>query len=134
MGVIGHLGWNLLYVRDIEVMRHFYVDVVGLPVRWETEGIVAFATGGCFFELMERKDLDNPRVGAERSPLLMSFHVDDLDTAMATLVANGAQRHSDVRWIIGTDAPEFRLVQFIDPEGNLFEICDEPIGWFPDEG
>lgn len=129
---LGPLGWNLLYVRNFDVMRAFYVDVVGLPIRFETEGIVAFATGACVLELMHRPDQDNEREGFERSPLLMSFHVDDFEGTVAELEARGATDHSTVKHIVGVDEPKYRLMQFTDPEGNFFEICEEPLGWFPD--
>lgn len=130
---IGALGWNLLYVSDLATMRNFYENVMGLTVRWETEGIVALSTGGCTLELMERPGMDNPRTGWDRSPLLMSFHVDDIDATIAELISAGAEQFAPIRHVVGVDAPEWRLAQFIDPEGNLFELCDEPVGWFPDD-
>lgn len=129
--MIGALAWVLLYVKDFERMRDFYRDQVGLPIAFEAPGVAAFDTGPCSLELMARPELDNPRTGWERNVVLISFHVDDIEAAAAQLRDRGVEMASEIRYVVGVENPQWRLAQFRDPEGNLFEIVDEPVGWQP---
>jgi predicted enzyme related to lactoylglutathione lyase len=131
--MIEALGWVLLYVKDIERMKAFYRDQVGLEIAYEGPGVVAFDTGPCMFELMERAELDNPRTGWDRNVVLISFRVADIEGAVETLRERGAEQASEIKYVVGVENPQWRLAQFRDPEGNLFEVIDEPLGWNPDE-
>jgi len=130
--MIGALAWVLLYVKDLERMAAFYRDQVGLTVAFDAPGVVAFDTGPCSLELMERPELDNPRTDWERNVVLISFHVDDIEAAAAQLRERGVEPASEIRYVVGVENPQWRLAQFRDPEGNLFEIVDEPPGWQPE--
>ena len=93
--------------------------------------MAAFDTGPCSLELMARPELDNPRTGWERNVVLISFHVDDIEATAAELRGRGVEMASEIRYVVGVENPQWRLAQFRDPEGNLFEIVDEPPGWQP---
>jgi predicted enzyme related to lactoylglutathione lyase len=88
----------------------FYRDVVGLTVLFESpfwtelrwhDAAIALHGGG---------------TGEERESWL-GFHVADLDTAVAEVEAAGGRRH-------GTERNEggARLVNVVDPEGNIFTL------------
>jgi len=121
---VGALGWVLLYVKDLETEKVFYRDKVGLRVAGQWPGGVAFDTGPCKFELMERPGLTNDRTGWDRNVALISFSVVDLDVTSALLRDRGVTQASEVRLAVGSNS--IRLVQFQDPEGNLFEIIEMP--------
>jgi len=131
--MIEALGWVLLYVKDLDAMRAFYRDQVGLAVAYEGPGVVAFDTGPCMFELMARPELDNPREGWERNVVLISFRVSDIEGAVEQLRSRGVEQVSEIKYVVGVEDPQWRLAQFRDPEGNLFEVIDEPLRWHPDE-
>lgn len=131
--MIEALGWVLLYVKDLDAMSAFYREQVGLEVAYKGPGVVAFDTGPCMFELMERADLDNPRSGWDRNLVLISFRVADIEGAVDTLRERGVEQASEIKYVVGVENPRWRLAQFVDPEGNLFEVIDEPLGWHPDE-
>jgi catechol 2,3-dioxygenase-like lactoylglutathione lyase family enzyme len=131
--MIEALGWVLLYVKDLDAMSAFYRDQVGLEVAYECPGVTAFDTGPCMFELFERADLDNPRSGWDRNVVLISFRVADIEAAVETLRERGVDQASEIKFVIGVENPRWRLAQFRDPEGNLFEVIDEPLGWHPDD-
>ena len=48
---VKELGHIVLYVRDLEVSRGFYRDVLGLPLKFESPGWTEFATEGATLAL-----------------------------------------------------------------------------------
>lgn len=124
---IGPLGWILLYVDDLDRMGRFYRDVVGLEVTDSTDGVfVRFATNACHLELMAHPHSDSSARGWDRNRFLISFPVPDLDREIRRLEEAGVPQTGPTKLIVGVEDPEWRVAQFSDPEGNLFEITDIP--------
>ncbi|MEX5636063.1 VOC family protein [Parafrankia sp. FMc2] len=131
--LLGPLSWNLVYVDDLAAMRAFYEGVLGLPVKNASPYFAAYHTGGCTLELMARRD-NGPASGSasrgwERNRVLMSFKVENMTAVIAELTRRGATLLHGPSPTVAADGlpPEGQVAQFIDPEGNIFELCDEPL-------
>jgi len=130
---IGPLSWVLVYCADINKMHDFYANVLKLEVKKVRPQIVNFRTGGCTLELMAKLDngppaLDDKR-GWDRNKVLISFHVTDLKAEVAALESRGAKCLSGIRPTVGAPGePQAGwLAQFMDPEGNIIELCQEAL-------
>jgi lactoylglutathione lyase len=135
--MLGPLSWVLVYTADIPRMRAYYETVLGLPIKRASEKIVAFRTGACTLELMGRMDngpgekdgaMDDAR-GWKRNKVLISFHVADIKAEVATLESRGAKCLSGIRATVSPagQPPKGWIAQFEDPDGNLIELCEEPL-------
>ena len=131
--MLGPLSWVLVYTADVPKMRHYYENVLMLPVKRASEQVVAFKTGQCTLELMGRMD-NGPDVmddaqGWNRNKVLISFHVEDIKAEVAALEARGTPCISGIRPTVSPpgQSPKGLIAQFMDPEGNLIELCQEPL-------
>lgn len=132
--LLGPLSWNLVYVDDLAAMRAFYEGVLGLPLRNASPYFASYHTGGCTLELMARRDNgpsngDSPSRGWDRNRVLMSFKVENMTAVIAELTRRGATLLHGPSPTVAADGqpPDGQVAQFIDPEGNIFELCDEPL-------
>jgi predicted enzyme related to lactoylglutathione lyase len=131
--LLGPLAWNLIFVEDLAKMRHFYEEVLGLPLGSACAEFANYQTGGCTLELMAR--LDNaPKVGGAlpgKGParVILSFKVDDLEAVVDELRRRGAEPVHPISPTVSPagEEPMGRLAQFADPEGNIVELCDEAL-------
>jgi catechol 2,3-dioxygenase-like lactoylglutathione lyase family enzyme len=115
---------------DVEPLREFYGDVLGLPLRLPYEpgqGWIGFRAGDAvIYFIEEEKEASGPHPpprfsGRPNPPGIDSFafEVDDLDAAIAEL----DQRQ--VRWageIIESEWYRYRGLH--DPEGNLIYLTE----------
>lgn len=133
--MLGPLSWVLIYVTDVAKTRHFYETVLGLPVKRSSHLKTIFETGNCTLELMSQLDngpqaaqMDDKR-GWDRNKTLISFFVDDIEAEVAALESRGAHCISGIRPTVSDPGvpPRGRLAQFMDPEGNIIEICQVPL-------
>lgn len=130
--MLGPLRWVLLYVSDLGKMSAFYKNILDLEPQWETDRFVLFKTGGCTFELMAEFD-NGPDVmtdarGWDRNKFLISFQVEDIQAIVAAVEARGVKTVGGIRPTVAPEgeAPIGWIAQFMDPEGNLIEVCQEP--------
>jgi predicted enzyme related to lactoylglutathione lyase len=133
--MIGPLSWVLIYVSDIDTTRHFYERVLELPLKSVRPQIVVFRTGACTLELMAKLDngpqpaeMDDAR-GWRRNKVLVSFHVEDIEAEVAAIEQRGGKCISGINPTVGApwEPPKGRIAQFMDPEGNIIELCQEPL-------
>lgn len=133
--MIGRLRWVLVYVRDVDKVRPFYEHVLQLPLKSVRPQIVVFDTGECVLELMGNL-ANGPTVmddatGWDRNKVLISFHVEDIESEVRAIEARGGKCISGIRPTVGAapgQPPLGAIAQFMDPEGNIIEICQEPVG------
>jgi predicted enzyme related to lactoylglutathione lyase len=70
--------------------------------------------------------------GWQRNQMVITFKVWDMDETLAELAERGVvPEHVGPVVIDGVDAPRWRIAQVMDPEGNMIELCDEPVRWHP---
>jgi lactoylglutathione lyase len=116
------VGYVVLYVKDAEACRRFWVDQVGMVEkrRQEAGGFtiaqVGFADQAFAFELVPLELMkDNPD-GLDLARPSICFHVDDIEATRAALVGRGVQ---------ATEVGErhgMRNFAFSDPEGRWFAV------------
>lgn len=102
--------------RDLERSRHFYADLLGLPLLFEAGGML-------FFEL------PGPRlmIGTENSfgapgGSVLYFDAPDIDTLAPALENKGVQFLGPIQIVQTTATHELKLRAFRDPDGNILEL------------
>lgn len=124
--MLWYLGYVVLFVEDFDRTLAFYVDKVGLPVRFRADGYVEFAVEGSRFALLARwrvpelvgeAHTDRPGPGAHEGTVTVL--VEDVDRVYGDLTRRGVP-------FLG--APQNRswgqrTAYFEDPEGHLIEIA-----------
>jgi uncharacterized protein len=113
----GKICYIELPAGDIATSAAFYRDSFGWQTRTRGDGTTAFddATGTVSGTWVTgRSPADTPGV-------LIYVMVDDIDAAVRTVAANGAE----IVQPVGGDAPEL-TARFRDPGGNVLGLYEEP--------
>lgn len=117
----------MLFVKDLERATAFYREGLGLRVLAEesSSGFVAFEAGGTRFALHSipediARDLEitDPPQARSETPIKLVFETPNLEAECARVVAAGATL-LERRWSGAQD--------LLDPEGNVFQLREEPI-------
>ncbi len=106
-----------IHVDDVDRARRFYEAVFGWTFEpWGPPGFYLIHTGDAADPgvrgLMHRRQV--PRIGTGLNGLEATFAVDDLDTVLAAVKANGGRVTMDKAPIPTVGV----LIRFDDPEGN----------------
>ncbi len=129
---VKELGHIVLYVRDVEVSRRFYRDVLGWKEIVHGPGVAAYSSGRTHHELLliqvgtEATPIPNrPRVGLYHFGLKVGESDDELRAAIARL------READVPIVGMSDHGVTHSVYLLDPDGNEIEIYIDvqPAAW-----
>jgi len=116
----------MLYVKDLERMKKFYGDMLGVKATnqdW-TDVWATFDTGGARFalhaipaEIAKHIEITSPPTPREKDPVKLIFEVKDVESERARLESLGIRllRRPWQRPGEASDA--------VDPEGNIFQIC-----------
>jgi lactoylglutathione lyase len=116
------VGYVVLYVKDAEACRAFWVEQAGMVEKRRSEvgGFtitqVGFADQAFAFELVPLLMMQDNPDGLDLATPSICFHVDDLEAARANLVERGVQA-TEVGERHGT-----RSFAFSDPEGRWFAV------------
>ena len=116
------VGYVVLYIKDPEACRRFWVEQVGMVEKKRTvAGIftivqVGFADQPFAFELVPLEMMKDNPYGLDLATPSICFHVDDVASTRAKLVARGVPA-SEISDHAGT--PSFA---FSDPEGRWFAV------------
>ena len=102
----------VLYVRDMEQAIHFYRDVLGLELDFESAGWTTFRTGGCTLALHATERRERGR--GEPDP---TFLVAEADAERERLAAAGIDV-TEIR----EPVPGVRVFDARDPEGNRISL------------
>jgi len=140
MTIVGRLDNIDVVCTDLEPMRAFYCDLLGIPLRLPYEpgqGWVGIKAGDVCIYLIEEDPATLPphpaprRTGAANPPGIDSFafEVDVLDDVIAWLEPQGVSWAGE---IVTSDWYRYRGLH--DPEGNLVYLteplldrCDPPV-------
>ena len=126
MGILAFDHWNLSAHRDdLERLRAFYVDVVGLvqgprPASIARHGYWLYAGGSPVLHLIEARE------GEQRLPDVMgtfnhvAFRCEGHDDLLARLQAHGVEPRR-----VTDPAQQLRQLFFKDPLGNGVELAFE---------
>lgn len=133
---IGSLAWCVIWAYDVPMMTAWYRDKLGLRADHEDETATAFDVGPVVLVLIGTHEngpaSNTPAQGWERNKVVFSFKVYDMDETLAELASRGVHPvHVAPTVIDNNPTPRWRVAQFMDPEGNMIELCDEPVRWHP---
>lgn len=121
-----YLGYVVLFVEDLDRTLAFYVDKVGLPVRFRAEGYAELTVEGSKLALLARSRVpelagnahaNRPAAGTHEASVTLL--VEDVDRIHRELAAHGVAflgAPKDRPW-------GQRTAYFIDPDGHLIEIA-----------
>lgn len=116
---------NMLFVKDFERMTAFYEETLGLePEVSAFDGWRRYPVGSGSFALhaipspyADSIVIDDPPAVREGTPLKPIFFVADLAAARKELIQRGVRP-------LHEDAPSGEFDDFVDPEGNVFQIAE----------
>jgi catechol 2,3-dioxygenase-like lactoylglutathione lyase family enzyme len=132
-----------MVVRDLELMERFYREVLGCPVvrrSYVPESVAAPAglggellvvwlqvpSGGRIKLILPQEVADPARsaspLAGRRGLSYLTFHVEDIDALVSSLVIAGARPLSEP---IVVRTRGGRISFWADPEGNAVELVDE---------
>lgn len=126
LAALRNLDYTMLLCDDIEPMRAFYVDVLGLEVQHEIPGrYLELRVGAATLAMRLRsRSYDGPTRETAGASVQLAFRVPppDVDAAARQLVERGVALLEPVH-----DLPDFghRVLFFADPEHNVIEIYAE---------
>ena len=105
---------------DLERLRRFYVDDLGLPEvgGFPAHGIVFLGAGALSIELIEEPGRLAGRPGGWHH---LALEVADVDQSCAELSARGVPFHSPPE-SFPPEAPAMRIAFCRDPDGNVVEL------------
>ena len=121
-----YLGYVVLFVEDLDRALTFYVDKVGLPLRFQDKGYAELAVEGSKFALLARSRVaeltgdahtGHPAPGAHEGSVTLL--VEDVNRVHRELAARGVDFLGGPK-----DRPwGQRTACFHDPDGHLIEIA-----------
>lgn len=121
------LDYVILVVDDLDRSRHFYEDVLGLPLRHRAEEYAQFDTGTTRLGLYTRTAMSDTLDMPVQSPsqdapgFEIGFKVDDVDATYDDLVNRSA-----TPFIEPTDRPWGQRTAYVrDPDGHLIELAQD---------
>lgn len=118
MADINGINVVFVYASNMEKMRKFYEDLLGLKAGVESETWVEYnLPSGCNFALHKGDFSRLVEAEPEKTTVKFSFTTDNLDEIARKLEKNNVQCAIPVKQDVG-----FRLSEWFDPEGNLFRI------------
>ena len=116
----------MLYVKDLERMKQFYGDMLGVqPTNKEwTDVWATFDTGGARFalhvipaEIAKHIEIMSPPTPREKDPVKLIFEVKDVESERARLESLG------IKMLRRPWQQSGEACDAIDPEGSVFQIC-----------
>ncbi len=107
-----------LQVRDFEKMLKFYVDLLGLRLRYRNRDQWAEANAGGL-TIGFTKALPDAPAGGAGGNLSIGLTVEKLEEAVSTLGKKGIAFSQGI-----SETPAARLAFFTDPEGNPIYLCE----------
>jgi catechol 2,3-dioxygenase-like lactoylglutathione lyase family enzyme len=118
---VNELAWVSLQVQDVELSRHFWRDVIGLPERSAAPGWVELELRPGL--LLALHPVFHPpaleRRGYDRGGPVFGIRVFDLDEMGRLVERNGARALGEVHAIPGGRARDFE-----DIDGYVFELAE----------
>lgn len=110
-----------LRVKNLKVMRHFYVGILKYTVEWEPDPRNLYLTSGA----------DNLALHEEDGPLgagtldhygILVDHAEDVDSWAAYLKSHDVRLKQEPK----THRDGARSIYFPDPEGNVIQLIYHP--------
>lgn len=116
----------MLYVKDLERMKHFYGNILGVkPTNQDgNDGWATFDAGGARFALhaipagiAKHIEIASPPTPRGTDPVKLIFEVKDVEHELARLETLG------IRILRRPWQRRGEACDAVDPEGNVFQLC-----------
>lgn len=112
----------IIFVRDLEVSRRFYVEIMGLSVDWAEGNVVVFNEGleiheGTSLQKMAWGEVTAPDEAYGRRNLMLYFEAEDIDSAFAAVAPHVRLIHPVEKQAWGQ-----RVFRCHDPDGHAIEV------------
>ena len=131
-------GSTALFVKDIEVSKQFYTDVLGLTIDLDFGKNVIFENGFAIWEIQENHVIPT-QLGLDKisdtsvNRFELYFETENMSRVFSLL------KNSNVRFLheIHQESWGQQTVRFFDPDNHLIEIgetMDQFVGRFYDQG
>jgi len=105
-----------LTTRDLEKSRQFYRDTLGLPLLFESGGMMFFEVGGT------RLLIGKENTAGEPGGSILYIDAPDIDTLGPALEAKGVQFLGPAQVVQRTATHELKTRAFRDPDGNVLQL------------
>jgi predicted enzyme related to lactoylglutathione lyase len=116
------ISWVGVAVDDVETLRPFFRDVLGLHVAAEERAMVKLLTeDGDAVELFGRGGPQPPQQFATNR-IVVGFLVEDIVAARRELQDAGIELIGDLH----EGSHEYRWQHFRGPDGNVYELTSDP--------
>lgn len=118
--VVEQIGQIAVNVRDLDRARNFYRDVLGLPLLFESGGMIFFQCGAVRLMLSkaEREEFDHPAS-------ILYYSTSDIHAAFAQMSAAGAAFEDKPHMVAQMPDHELWMTFLRDSEGNLLALMSE---------
>jgi lactoylglutathione lyase len=117
------LDYAILLAKDLAAMRHFYVDVLGLPVRSERPAWIELGAGPAIPALRPRgRWYDGSAGTGAGTQLAFRVPLEELERRESELRARGRR---DRRVATRNDGSGHTTLFLLDPERNVVELFAE---------
>ncbi|UWZ86777.1 VOC family protein [Occallatibacter riparius] len=117
------LSGSMIYVKDLERMKSFYADLLGIQPTDSTEGWVSFDADGMLLalhaipaEIAAGIEIAYPAVLREDAAVKLLFEMPDVEAARERLESLGTQTLRRP-WQRAGEACDV-----VDPEGNIVQL------------
>ena len=105
-----------LTTGDFERSRQFYRDTLGLPLLFESGGMMFFDLGGT------RLLIGMENTAGEPGGSILYFEAPDIDTLGPALEAKGVRFLGPAQVVHRTATHEVKTRAFRDPDGNVLQL------------
>ena len=112
----------MVFVSDLDEARRFYGETLGFPLKQATDTMLVFEHAGAdlvAFACESPTGFDDYSRAARTA---FVFRVASLEASMHELSARGVRFLHDAP----AEGPLGRYAAFVDPCGNVHELCEEP--------
>lgn len=105
-------------IERFRAMRHFYVEILGLPVRSAREGFVNFDLGGGRLTVAIHSDVAG--LNSDPARLMVNLEVEDIDAIHHRLTDAG------VRFVRNPEREKWggKVATLVDPDGNYLQLLE----------
>jgi catechol 2,3-dioxygenase-like lactoylglutathione lyase family enzyme len=120
---LGNLDYVILLCEDIQRMRMFYLETLGLPIHRDWEDWLEMRAGNILLTLRPRGRIYDGLKAPNSATVQLAFRVapDEVETCYEELVQKQVEIIEAPRdWEYG-----HRTLFFKDPDGNILEIYAE---------
>jgi catechol 2,3-dioxygenase-like lactoylglutathione lyase family enzyme len=111
---VSNIDHVVLHVTSMRRARKFYVDLLGMKVRFEGPGYAFLRCGGQLIGLFEVERGTRVRIGKELNHLAFGLHAGTGEEARAILEAAGVE--------VSGRAGDPDCIYFDDPDGHRLQL------------